>query len=55
MDFYVIYVPVVETFYVIPDSATLEVKEVNLYPHRSKTIIKGINWENYREAFGLIE
>jgi len=55
IDFYVIYVPVIETFYVIPESATSQVNEVNLYPHRSKTIIKGINWENYREAFDLIE
>lgn len=55
IDFYLIYVPVIETFYVIPETATTNVKEVNLYPHRSKTIIKGVNWESYREAFGLIE
>ena len=55
IDFYVIYVPVIETFYVIPESATSQVNDLNLYPHRSKTIIKGINWEFYREAFDLIE
>lgn len=55
IDFFIFYVPIIETFYVIPENKTRNVKELNLFPHRSKTIIKGKNWEIYREAFHLLK
>ena len=55
IDFFIVFVPIIEAFYVIPDRKTERVNELNLYPHRSKTMIKGENWEIYREAFHLIE
>ena len=55
IDFFIFYIPIIEAFYVIPENKTRDVKELNLYPHRSKTIIKGENWEIYREAFHLLK
>jgi|1048.fasta_scaffold18751_2 hypothetical protein len=55
IDFFIFYVPIIETFYIIPENKTRDVKELNLFPHRSKTIIKGKNWEIYREAFHLLK
>ena len=55
IDFYIFYVPVLETYYVIPERETSNINEVNLFPHRSKTIIRGKNWEIYKEAFHLLK
>ena len=57
IDFFIIYIPIFNFFYVIPESKTHDVKEFNFYPHKIKTMVKpGIyDWDFYKDKFELIK
>ena len=56
IDFFIIYIPIFELFYVIPDGKTKTVNELNFYPHKIKTMVKPniFDWDFYKNKFNLI-
>jgi hypothetical protein len=56
IDFFIIFIPILEIFYVIPENKTRKVKELNFYPHKIKTMIRQdiFDWDYYQNAFDLI-
>lgn len=57
IDFFIVFIPVFKLFYVIPESVTKSVKELNFYPSKIKTMIRDdINdWDSYLNKFDLIK
>lgn len=57
IDFFIIYIPVFELFYVIPETASKSVNEFNFYPHKIKTMIRPdiYDWDFYKNKFNLIK
>ena len=56
IDFFIIYIPIFNLFYVIPESKTHDVKEFNFYPHKIKTMVRPdiFDWDFYKDKFELI-
>lgn len=44
-----------EEYYVVPYGIGNSQHNLNLYPHRLKMRVKGVDFDPYRNAFGLIE
>ncbi len=54
VDFFVVKCNGLEEYYVVPYEIGNSQHNLNLYPHRLKMRIKGVDFEPYRNAFGLI-
>jgi hypothetical protein len=54
VDFFIIKCNGLEEYYVIPYQIGNLQHNLNLYPHRLKMRVKGVDFEPYRNAFGLI-
>ncbi len=55
VDFFVVKCNGLEEYYVVPYEIGNSQHNLNLYPHRLKMRVKGVDFEPYRNAFGLIE
>ena len=57
IDFFIIYIPIFNFFYVIPESKTQNVKDLNFYPHKLKTMVRPdiFDWDFYKDKFELIK
>lgn len=56
IDYFVVFIPVFNYFYVIPEVKTKNVKELNFYPHKIKTMVRPdvFDWDFYKNKFELI-
>ncbi|MEC7136703.1 MAG: group I intron-associated PD-(D/E)XK endonuclease [Pseudomonadota bacterium] len=57
IDFFIIYIPIYNYFYVIPEAKSRNVKEFNFYPHKIKTMVRSDieDWDFYKDKFDLIK
>ncbi len=55
LDFFIVFCPFVNEFYVIPANVGIANHSVNMMPHRGRAISVGTDgWEQYRSAFALL-
>jgi hypothetical protein len=55
VDFFVVKCNGLEEYYVVPFQIGNSQHNLNLYPHRLKMRVKGVDFEPYRNAFNLID
>ena len=54
VDFFIVKCNGIEEYYVVPYEIGNLNHSLNLYPHRLKMRVQGLDWEKYRNAFNLI-
>lgn len=54
IDFFIIKCDGLDEYYVLPANIGNQIGYVNLYPHREKLTLKGIDYEVYRNQFELL-
>lgn len=54
IDFFIIYCPFINGFYVVPFGKVKHTTSLNLIPHRERLKIKGLSYEKYFNAFDLL-
>lgn len=55
VDFFVVKCNGIEEFYVVPYELGVKQHNLNLYPHRLKMRVAGLDFEPFRNAFNLID